>query len=148
MLAEFKLTIIPPVGAVPLRVTVHVEDVPPVTEVGETVNVDRDGGVTVSVVVTNGEPLLAVIVALTLVAVGVVLIVKLADVAPAGTVTLVGVDAYALLEVSGTVDPPEGAAPFKVSVPVDEFPPTTEVGATDRLAGTGGTTVKVVVTDE
>lgn len=59
--------------------------------------------------------------------------VKLALVAPAGTVTLVGtVATAALLLESVTTAPPEGAAALKVAVAVAEVGPTTLVGFTDN----------------
>ena len=69
-----------------------------------------------------------------------VVIVKLALVAPAPTVTLAGVAADALLSESVTTAPPAGAAPVSVTVPCEELPPTTLVGLTvnverDTLAG-------------
>ena len=54
--------------------------------------------------------------------------VKVALVAPAGTVTLVGTLAAALLLESRTCAPPAGAGPLSVTVPVEEFPPATLVG--------------------
>ena len=57
-----------------------------------------------------------------------VLTVKVAPVAPAETVTLAGTLAAALLLESATCAPPAGAAPLKVTVPVEEFPPVTLVG--------------------
>ena len=55
--------------------------------------------------------------------------VNVADVAPEGTVTLAGTCAAAVLPLdNSTVVPLEGAAAFKVTVPVDEIPPTTVVG--------------------
>ena len=68
---------------------------------------------------------------------GEVVMVKLALVAPAATVTLAGTEADALLSESATTAPPDGAAPVKVTVPCEEPPPTIEVGLTltaDRLA--------------
>ena len=66
---------------------------------------------------------------------------KVALVAPTGTVTLASTLATALLLLeSVTSAPPEGAAAVKVTVPVEELPPTTEAGFTltaDRLAGAG-----------
>jgi len=59
---------------------------------------------------------------------GVVVTENLADVAFASTVTLAGTWAAALLPDKVTCTPPVGAAPFKVTVPVDELPPTTLVG--------------------
>ncbi len=62
-----------------------------------------------------------------------VVTVKLALVVPAGTVTLAGTVATALLLlVSVTTAPPEGAAALKVAVPVAEVGPTTLVGLTDN----------------
>ena len=56
-----------------------------------------------------------------------VLTVKVALVAPAGTVTLEGtVAAAVLLLESVTCAPPAGAGPLSVTVPVEEFPP--EIG--------------------
>jgi hypothetical protein len=59
-----------------------------------------------------------------------VLIVKVALVAPAATVTLEGVPAaVVLLLESVTTAPPDGAAPVSVTVPVEDcVPPTTLVG--------------------
>jgi hypothetical protein len=55
--------------------------------------------------------------------------VKVALVLPAGTVTVLGTDATAvLLLVSGTDMPPPGAAAFSVTVPCELLPPTTLVG--------------------
>jgi hypothetical protein len=57
---------------------------------------------------------------------GFVVTVKFAAVAPAITVTLGGtVAAVVLLLESWMVIPVEGAAPVRVTVPVDELPPTT-----------------------
>src|SRR5689334_5073337 len=58
-----------------------------------------------------------------------VLTVNVALVAPAATVTLEGTLAtVVLLLESATCAPPAGAAPFNVTVPVEEFPPVTLVG--------------------
>lgn len=55
--------------------------------------------------------------------------VNVALVAPATTVTLAGTRAaVVLLLESATCAPPDGAAPLNVTVPVEEFPPTTLVG--------------------
>ena len=62
-----------------------------------------------------------------------VLTVNAALVAPAGTVTLEGTLAAAVLLLeSVTCAPPDGAAPLRVTVPVEEFPPWTLVGFSER----------------
>ena len=56
---------------------------------------------------------------------------KVAEVAPAATVTLAGTcAAVALLLESATTAPPEGAGPVNLTVPVEELPPVTVVGLT------------------
>src|SRR2546429_7642499 len=71
-----------------------------------------------------------------------VLTVKVALVAPAGTVTLEGtVAAAVLLLESATCAPPAGAGPLNVTVPVEEFPPATPVGVSgsgEKGGGGGG----------
>lgn len=76
---------------------------------------------------------------------GVVVTVNVAEVEPAGTVTLVGVCALALLAESATVTPPLGAAPFRVAVPIDEFPPRTLVGLSVTEERVGGVMVRVCI---
>src|SRR5437867_1540172 len=67
-----------------------------------------------------------------------VVTVKLALVAPWGTVTLGGGVATAELVVpSDTTAPPAGAAALKVTVPVEELPPTTLLGFSVRDVTTG-----------
>jgi hypothetical protein len=66
-------------------------------------------------------------------------IANVADVAPAGTVTLAGTVADGLLSDSATSTPPVGAAAFRVTRPVEAVPPTTVAGvtATDDSATAG-----------
>lgn len=70
------------------------------------------------------------------------LTVKVAVVAPAGTVTLEGTLAAAVLLLeSVTCAPPAGAGPLNVTVPVDDCaPPTTLMGfnASEERVGAGG----------
>ena len=75
-----------------------------------------------------------------------VVTVKVALLALAATLTLVGTVAALLLLCSVTVMPPVGAGPVSVTVPVEELPPTTEVGFTLTAESAGGLTVSVVWT--
>jgi hypothetical protein len=75
----------------------------------------------------------------------VVVTVKVALVAPAGTVTLAGVVAKELLSDRVTTTPAGGAAPFSVAVPIEEFPPAMVDGFMARLKRAGGLMVRVVV---
>ena len=67
-------------------------------------------------------------------ATAVVAIVKVAEVAPAATVTVAGGIALALLEDRLTRVPPDGAGPLRVTIPVEEDVPTTVLGETIMLA--------------
>src|SRR5271166_612666 len=87
----------------------------------------------------------AEMVAVVVLATVVVVTLKVAVVAPAGTVTLAGTVAEALLLDKPTESPPVGAALPKVTVPVDEVPPVTEVGFSVTDETTGGFTVNVPV---
>lgn len=67
----------------------------------------------------------------------VVLTMKLAEMAPAGTVTFVGTLAAPLLLESITTAPPAGAGPLKASVACDVRPPATVVGFSCSEASVG-----------
>jgi hypothetical protein len=136
-----SVTTTPPAGAAPLSVTVPVTPAPPTTDAGFTVTVLSDtvatAGFTVSAAVFETAPFVAVIVtAVTAVTVDVVT-VNVAVVAPAATVTLAGTVAAALLDVSVTTMPPAGAADNKVTVPVLDVPPVTDVGFKATVLSTG-----------
>src|SRR5262245_391306 len=100
------------------------------------------GGFTVSVAVLLTPPKLPPIVTGVAAVTPVVVTLKEALVAPAATVTLAGTLATVVLLLdSATTAPPAGAAEVKVTVPCDELPPTTKLGArltADRLATGGG----------
>src|SRR6266403_6172636 len=77
-----------------------------------------------------------------------VLTLKVALVAPAGTITLEGTLAALLLLESATCAPPAGAGPLSVTVPVEGVPPITPVGLSvseESVGRGGGVTVRVMV---
>lgn len=74
-----------------------------------------------------------------------VVMVNVAVLPPAATVTLAGTVAYALLLDSPTTAPAVGAGPFRVAVPMVELPPLTVDGLMVRELSEGALTVKVAV---
>jgi hypothetical protein len=73
-----------------------------------------------------------------------VVTVNVAVLDPDGTVTVAGVLATAvLLLLRVTVAPPLGAGPDSVTVPVEEFPPVTEVGLSETDDNVGRVIVSV-----
>src|SRR5213078_840386 len=140
-----SVTCAPPAGAGPLSVTVPVDDcTPPTTLVGFNLSeetVGRGGGITVSEADVLVPPYDAEMVTGVEAATALVLIVKVAVVLAAGTVTLEGTLAAALLLESVTCAPPAGAGPLSVTVPVDDcVPPVTLVGfnVSEETVGRGG----------
>ena len=125
----------PPLGAAPVRVTVPVEELPPVTLVGLRLTADRvappDGG-GLTVIDVDWNPLFIWAEIWTVVRkLGKVVTVKFALVSPAGTVTLAGTLAvFGRLLDRLMATPPLGAALPSLTVPVAVAPPTTLVGAT------------------
>ena len=146
-LLDVRVTDIPPVGAWPFSVTVPVEEMPPVTEFGETTKVLTFGGLTVSTPLAVTPPAVPEIVAAATAATAEVVTVNEADLAPVGTKTLAGGTALVLLDMSVTVTPVDDAGPFSVTVPVDDVPPVTAVGENVMLLGTAEVTVSSAVTD-
>ena len=144
-LLELRLMTAPPGPAGPLSVTLPVEDVPPRTEDGVTVMPARPAGLTVKVADLLVAPNVAEIVTVVAADTAVVLTVKVAELAPAGTVTVTGKVAVALLEERLTTMPPVPAAPVKVTVPVEELPPVTDAGETTTLNTVGGEIVRTAV---
>ena len=121
----------------------------PLRPVAVTVSVDVDcAGVTVSDAVRVTLPAFAVIVTGVDVVTALVVIEKVALVAPCGTFTVAGTDAAALLLESVTPNPPAGAVPVSVMVPCDVAPPVTIAGFAPRLCrvvGGTGVTSRVAV---
>lgn len=118
---------------------------PPITEVGATLTPANSGTWTLSVPVAVLVPNVAVMVAVMLFWTAVVVVVKVADVDPPGTVTVAGTEAFWLFEVRLTVIPEEGAVPDSVTVPVEFVPPVTAGGEKVTLLNPGGFTVSVAV---
>ncbi len=137
----------PPAGAALASVTVPTADVPPFTDDGFTVTVERSGAccVMVSVVVRLTPPNTAVIEASLVETTGDVLIANAAAEAPAATVTTPGTLADAELLDSRIAAPPDAAGDESVTIPCAERPPTMAEGLTVRCASanSGGVTVMV-----
>jgi hypothetical protein len=104
------------------------------------VGVGAAAGFTVNVTVLEAPPNVAVIVDEAVALTALVVTVKFALVAPAGTVTLEGTVVAVEFSDSEITAPPLGAAALKVIVPVEAFPPTTLAGltATDDRDGPVG----------
>ena len=73
-----------------------------------------------------------------------VVTVKVAPIAPAGTVTLDGTLADGPPLDSDTVAPPAGASPFNITVPVEVAPPVTLFGLNETPETAGGFTIRIV----
>jgi hypothetical protein len=94
-------------------------------------------GVTVSVALLRIDPLQAEMVTAFWVGVNLVFAVNVADVIPAGTVTLLGTrTSNGLLLDRRTNTPPAGAGPLSVTVPVDGLPPLTVLPAEEAVIAT------------
>ena len=96
----------------------------------------------VSVALRVMPPNVPLIAALVAALTEVVLMIKLAELAPAETVTLAGTLAAALL-LARLTTVADGAAALKVSVPCTEFPPTTEEDDNVNEASVSGSGVGV-----
>src|SRR6185437_1919177 len=132
-----------PESAAALRATRPVAEPPPtrfcvVREIR--LRIGTGVGVTASVALCV-VPSVAEIVAVVAADTALVFTVKLALLAPAGTVTLAGtVTAFELSE-RGTTRPPVGAAPFRNTNPVAAVPPATLDGLTDTQESDGAVPV-------
>jgi hypothetical protein len=139
-----RVTTAPSAGAALLRVTVPVEEDPPVTLAGATETLESTGGLIAKAVVC-GPLKLAVMVAEVVVPTAVVLTVKFAVASPAATITLAATVAAALSLDRVTTAPPAGAGPFRVTVPVEEDPPVRLAGLTETEVSTAGLIVRPAV---
>ena len=135
--------------AIPDKVTVPVLFVPPLTLVGLRVRVETTRtGFTVIVAVLDTPLRVAVIVKADAAVTVRVVIVNVADVAPAATVTLAGTVPMVVDEDARvTTAPPVGAALVNTTVPVTGTPPVTAATLVVRVDKTaaGGVTVMVAV---
>jgi hypothetical protein len=134
-------TTAPLLGAGPLRVTVPVEEEPPVTLLGLSVIEERVGdapaGVTVSVTVFADVPKVAVMITGVEEFTAVVFTKNGWLVVPGATVTVEGTVAADMLLETDTFAPAYGAGPLRVTVPVEGEPPVMLLGVTDRLVSVG-----------
>jgi hypothetical protein len=126
-----KLTPTPPTAAGPLNVTVPTDFLPPRTDDGESVTLNSDGGVIERAAVFVTVPKLLEIVADFELCRARVVTAKVADEEPDATVTVLGTAALELLDDKLTTNPPAGAGPLNVTVPVLVLPPVTVVGDKD-----------------
>ena len=145
-------TTAPPEGAAAVKVTVPVEELPPVTVAGLTETAESEGpeeaaGFIVSTALYEEDPMAARMFAAAMELTGPVVIVKLALTEPAGIVTLGGTETEGLptaaLAVIETTAPSAGAGAPSVTVPVDGLPPTTVLGfsCNDEITGPVGSGV-------
>lgn len=137
----------PPAGAMPFNVTVAIVDCPAETFGVLRLNAVRDGGFTVSSSSTDAPGALALMRVIDLVATASVDTGTVAVVAPAATSTL-GLTFADPSAVRETLNPPFGAGPLRVIVPVGDTPPTTLVELRTKVAICGDSTVKVAAAFE
>jgi len=137
VLLDVSATVVPPVGAMLLKVTVPVELSPPVTEVGLRETPVKVGAVTVKLAVCDWPFNVAVTVAVAFAATALVATVNVPVVAPAAIVAVAGTVAPALLEANVIERPPAGAALLIVRVPVEDTPPATVVGLSATAVSVG-----------
>ena len=137
-----RVTDIPPLGAAELSCTVPVALLPPVTLAGATANDTSDGAVGPAARLMNADlvmpPALASTSTVVKTLVAVVVIGKLVELLPAGTLTVGGTWRTAgLLLVNVTTPPPGGADVTSWTVPWVEVPLTMSVGLTLNPASVG-----------
>ena len=138
-------TVNPSAPAWPFRETVPVEGVPPTTDEGFRVTETRDETVMVSVAFIDCPFAVAEIFDVLRELTPIVEMLNVADVVPAATKTVPGTVAAGFELVKLTTRPPGPAAPLKVMVPVELFPPTTDVGTNTRPISAPGFTFKVAL---
>jgi hypothetical protein len=139
-----RVTVSPPEPAGAVRVTVPVDEIPPVTVAGLAVSEFKAGTACAGFTVRAVDLLIPLKVAVRVADIAEdtdpVVRVNEADVDPWGTVRLGGTGAAVEFELASvTVAPPEGAAAVSVTVTVDGWPLVTDAGfATMLLRATAG----------
>jgi len=139
-LLDFRVITNPAVGAVTFIVTVPVAEVPPSSDVGDRVKVSSCSGLMARTADLETKPYFAEIVVLVATETPTVVMLNVAELLPAGIVTVDGTVASTLLDFNDRVVPSAPAATFKVTVPVAEVPPRSEVGDRDRDSNVGTST--------
>lgn len=145
VLLEVSDTEAPPVGAGEASVTVPVEDVPPMTEVGLSETVRLLVAVTVRAADFDAPFSVPVMLPFASWVTTVVVIVKVPVVAPAEIVVVAGTVAALFVDAKAMDRPPVGAALLIVSVPVDEAGPITDVGFSVSDDSVGAVIVKLAL---
>jgi hypothetical protein len=144
-----SVTVAPPDGAVPLKVTVAIEfETPPVTVVGLSARFDSVGGFTVSVALAVPPPVsVAEMWEVDNEATGALVTVNVAELLPAGTVTEVPdrVATAVLSLATLTTTPSVGAVAFRITVAVEVLPPITLGGSSVTAEICGGFTIRFAV---
>jgi hypothetical protein len=126
-------TVVPPLGAGAVSVTVPVEPAPPTTVLGFNEAPKTTGVRSVIVPETAAVPRVTVTRTSVVEGSGAGVTPKVAVVAPAAKATLAGTETVtASEEIRATTNPPAGAGPFSVTVPMDPDPPVTVAGAKAR----------------
>ena len=147
MLLVDSATTVPLGPAGPFKVTVPVEELPPITDEGLAISDASAAGLIVSFAVSIKPADVADIVATDWEFTPAVVTLNDADCCPADTVTVPGVEAEARLLDRLTTVPAGPAGPLKVTVPDEELPPVTTVGVSASEESTAGTMVRAPFTD-
>ena len=143
-----RATFTPPAGAGTFSVTVPVALDPPTTPDGLTAKLTNAGGEIARIALKVVDPKLAETVEVVVDVTVWVTTAKVAVVAPAATVTLVGTEAIVgFVHASATVVPPTGAGMLMVTVPVEFKPPDRFDGLSVKFVSVNASTVKMPVAE-
>jgi hypothetical protein len=137
LLDAAMLTLMPPLGAGPVRDKYPYAEAPPTTLIGSIVNPCKVGGLILSVALAEAVAVLPVITSLAMDETGFVVIWNPAEMDPAATVTVPGTTPLTFADFSETTTPPAAALPERVTNPLTEVPPVTVLGLTEIEDTTG-----------